>query len=135
MSRFASPYYETSQPYPVVFMDAMATSASIVFQPQFQWDEILDTTSNLAAGTLVSSLVTYSLWPAEIIDTTSNLTAGTLYLGLVVYPPSGQTVVPEAIDTTANITAGTLVLGLITYSNWPAEIINTTSNLVGGTLQ
>lgn len=60
--------------------------------------------SNVVAGTLASSLVTYSNWPAE------------------------------SFSVAAGMVAGTLALGLVTYSNYAPESFSVSSGIVGGTL-
>lgn len=123
-------FYFTSQLYPLIVTENFLSSGVILFQPQYQYAENILSQASVTGGTLTSSVIVYTNWPAEDFLGAAAITSGTLVDSLVTYSNWPA----ENFLGAAAITSGTLVDSLVTYSNWPAENFLSAGSVTGGTL-
>lgn len=123
----------TSRPYPVDDVEVMTSTQAIIggriYEPVITLPPESVTSQHSVIGMNLRNVLTqYSMEP-EAFAAQHTVSAITLRQVLRSY-----TMQPEAMNVTASLNDGTLRVALITYSNWPAEGMDITAQLTGGTL-
>jgi hypothetical protein len=119
----------TSRPYALGVIEALDSSIADVREgPNFGAMDALLSTSLPIEIDLRAPIVEYEM-PPDALDSAASIMSGTLRSPLITYSAGA-----EALDSIASIQSGTLRVALVRYTNYQAEALDSSCNIIGGTL-
>jgi len=121
--------YITSELYPLLVQEHFATVGAMIPAPVYAYADVLGSTAALLSGDLIAYVTDDEETSETMSASAALLSAEMTYYGALSYAAPGDT-----MSSGATLQSGSLDLALINYLNWTPDHLQSSAQLLGGTL-